>query len=177
MKEKNFKKENFPIDPIVYDKATWPKLSIEEKRDAAISFAGQMMRIYQEIIEEKVGKDKAMEIGSEVWVRMFKEGQKPAEASLGIKGMKNAIPFIKWSAYLEEELQGCTATTVEASSDVATRVNVKCKLGDELRRQDCECMAIAAKRYVEENYPGYSFSWDSVYHDTGVCIYRMYKIK
>jgi hypothetical protein len=163
------------IDPLVYDEKTWPRLSMEEKRDAVAAFAGLLVRCYDEVIEERFGKENAREAIVEVWRRLLKNGVEATEEALGIKGLRDAVAFIKWNAHLEEEQLGCVATTLEAEPKLARRAVIKCPLGDNLRKDDCACIIEGAKRCVEDNYPGYTFSQESVYQETHMCIYKMEK--
>jgi hypothetical protein len=163
------------IDPLIYDKNTWPKMTMEEKRDSLVTFAGKLTRYYQEEIEKQIGKAEAKEIGSEVWRNLFQEGIESEAEALGCKGLKNPIPVMKWSAHIEEERMGATGTTVEANEATGTRAIVLCPLAEVLRKEDCACMAEGARRYIEENYPGYGFSLDSIYQENHICIYRMFK--
>lgn len=135
------------IDPKVYQ--DWPESSLKEKWEVAKWFVGQCIRTYDEVMEEKVGKEKAREIAAEAMGRVFTASYS-CECLKGLAGsQKDAADATRVFSFMEEELFGLTSACLQASAESGTREIIKCSLGDVMRKEDCEYAMEGFKQFIE----------------------------
>ena len=165
------------IDPFIYDEKTWPKLSMQEKLDASMKWTCFLLVLYHKIMREELGFEKAQELAGKIWKFVIQDIVEGFAEVLGTKGMKNAIAVCKPIAYIEEEIIGEKAHTLEATPDRAVRCALLCPEGEVCLKEDCDIFMAGFNNYFKEALPDYECVMTSRYQDTHICRYEIRKKK